>query len=239
MYPLANHCVYWCMEVLIMQTTSLSVTNAVLKGSLSYDDTVVLSYIINYPHFQSLYEDQNLDYLNTYYLEKAYLLENMAHKILYPQAIDQYRFSKEHDYPIMPYEVRQDYTITYNQDDILSLYYDQYLYTGGAHGNTERYSNTWNLKTGNIMKLKQLFLCVPNYKQRMIKAINSSIKGQSIIGKSGYFEDYKQNVTKEFNENNFYLSPNGVIVFFQQYEIAPYSSGIPQFLLPFDIMKEC
>lgn len=40
----------------------------------------------------------------------------------------------ENGYPVMVYEVIAEFTVTYNQNCALSLYTDQYIFTGGAHG---------------------------------------------------------------------------------------------------------
>jgi len=48
-----------------------------------------------------------------------------------------------------------------------------------------------------------------------------------------YFDDYEKNVANYFNPKSFYLVPDGIVIYFQQYEIAPYASGIPQFTIPY------
>ena len=50
-----------------------------------------------------------------------------------------------------------------------------------------------------------------------------------------YFENYSALVKENFNPKSFYLEDRGVIIYFQTYEIAPYSSGIREFLLPYGI----
>ena len=45
--------------------------------------------------------------------------------------------------------------------------------------------------------------------------------------------NYEKNVEQYFNPEHFYLKPAGLVVYFQQYEIAPYSSGIPEFTIPY------
>ena len=48
-----------------------------------------------------------------------------------------------------------------------------------------------------------------------------------------YFEDYCKLVLDSFNPEQFYLVPRGntydLVIYFQQYDIAPYSTGIPTF----------
>lgn len=36
-----------------------------------------------------------------------------------------------------------------------------------------------------------------------------------------------------FNDDNFFTTPAGVTVFYQQYDIAPYASGIVEFTVPY------
>jgi hypothetical protein len=123
--------------------------------------------------------------------------------------------------------------VTYNQDCAVSLYFDQYLYTGGAHGNTVRYSDTWNLQSARSIKIDEMFQNSINYKAYIIMIINNQIAEQIKNGENIYFDDYKKNVVKYLNLNSYYLSPQGVVIYFQQYEIAPYSSGIPEFTIPY------
>jgi hypothetical protein len=49
-----------------------------------------------------------------------------------------------------------------------------------------------------------------------------------------YFDNYEELVEQTFNENSFYFTPEGVVIYFQLYHIAPYSSGIREFLLPYN-----
>ena len=50
---------------------------------------------------------------------------------------------------------------------------------------------------------------------------------------ASYFENYKELINKTFNPNSFYCTPEGISVYYQQYDIAPYSSGIREFLMPY------
>ena len=48
-----------------------------------------------------------------------------------------------------------------------------------------------------------------------------------------YFEDYKNLVEENLNMDNFYLSKEGLVIYFGLYEIAPYVSGIRTFTIPY------
>jgi hypothetical protein len=46
---------------------------------------------------------------------------------------------------------------------IISLWFDRYEFTGGAHGNTVRTAQTWNLQSCVTLKLSELALCPSDY----------------------------------------------------------------------------
>lgn len=89
----------------------------------------------------------------------------------------------------------------------------------------------WNLARGNQIALKELFEGNPYYIVDIFKEINAQIAQQMQNGENQYFENYCQLVQENFRLEHFYLTAKGVEIFFQQYEIAPYSSGIPTFLM--------
>ena len=47
------------------------------------------------------------------------------------------------------------------------------------------------------------------------------------------FASGKRLQLEDFHPGNFFLVPDGIIIYYQQYDIAPYAAGIPEFLIPF------
>ena len=47
-----------------------------------------------------------------------------------------------------------------------------------------------------------------------------------------YFEDYRALLQDTFNADSFYIQPGRVVIYYQQYDIAPYSTGLPEFYIP-------
>ena len=149
---------------------------------------------------------------------------------LFKDASELYDYNVSNNYPIMVYEVLLQYNITYNNNNILSLYYDNYEFTGGAHGNTIRSSQTWDLYLNRQLRLSS-FYNNPYYIIDILKNVNNQIAEQISLGNNTFFDNYCQLVTETFNLSNYYLTTNGIVIFFQQYDIAPYSSGIQTFYL--------
>lgn len=70
--------------------------------------------------------------INAYHRLEAMRLQLYARKNLYHDAVRAYLQAVENGYPVMVYEVIAEFTVTYNQNCALSLYTDQYIFTGGA-----------------------------------------------------------------------------------------------------------
>ncbi|WP_054696397.1 protease inhibitor I42 family protein [Syntrophomonas palmitatica] len=135
-------------------------------------------------------------------------------------------------FPVRPYEMVSKYTVCTKNSAFLSLYVDYYQYTGGAHGQTDRRAYNIDLKTGQVLDLRSLF--VTNYDYKTV--INKEIRKEIAKDPDNYFtgkEGFK-GITKQ---QRFYIQDRKLIVYFNQYEIAPYAAGIPEFKIPLSTFK--
>lgn len=212
-----------------MEKSLITVNTVVIEDEMKYDGQTVLIYRMEYPQFQSCCYQKSLDEINEFYKNKALEFENYCKNDLYKMAVEQYQFDKKNNFPVRIFEAFVFYQLTYNKDCILSLYFDQYVYMGGAHGNTVRYSQTFQLQEGKEIKLSQLIQCSPDYKTYLLRQVNEQIKKNPGI----YFENYEKLIVETFREDSFYCIPEGIVIYYQQYDIAPYSSGIREFLIPY------
>ncbi len=207
-----------------------TVKNIVLAKDMQYNGETVLKYRIQYPEFTAENYKKAIKVINQYYKKRALDYQQYVETELYKIAVEQYLDDIKNGYPVRVFEADDNYKITYNRACIISLYYDRYEYTGGAHGLTTRTSQTWNLQTGQMIKLNELFECLFDYRSYIKDKVIEQIKKNPDI----YFDNYEELVGQYFDVNNFYCTPQGVVVYFQLYEIAPYSSGIREFLIPYD-----
>lgn len=201
----------------------------VFNGELTYDNTVILKYYIEYPQICSNYINEGIRNFNIYNYDKAIKLKQKSKTDLYNDAIEIYKYNKENGYPIMVFEVYSEFEITYNRDEIISLYIDDYFFTGGAHGNTIRSSQNWDMKNGKQFKLKDFYPYNSEYILDILREIVKQIEENIKNGNNIYFDDYCCLLIQTFNENNFYLEDNYIVIYFQQYDIGPYVSGIITF----------
>ena len=127
-----------------------------------------------------------------------------------------------------------EYTVTFNERCITSLFTDQYMFTGGAHGTTIRKGDTWDFQNGSRIGVSAFYPPDSDFRESILKVVNAQI-GERLKKMPGtYFDDYQKLTDENWNARDFYVTPDGLVVFFQQYEVAPYSTGMPQFFLPFE-----
>jgi len=120
---------------------------------------------------------------------------------------------------------------TANKNGLLSIPVEYYQFTGGAHGATEKRPYNFDLKTGRVIVLGDIFKEGYNYK----KVINQEIKRQIKENNDLYFTGPGMGFETIKVNQPFYLVDGGLTVYFAQYEIAPYADGIPEFKLPFTL----
>lgn len=204
-----------------------------LQGKLEYKGSIILTYEIEYPEITSSNYDLGKNNFNYYNRNMAIKLENRAKNELFEEAKKLYDYNISNGFPVMTYEVIKEYEITYNEDYIVSLYSDEYEFTGGAHGNTIRSSQNWNLQTSRQLKLSSFFPNNEYYIIDVLKNINQQIKEQLKYDNNIYFPDYCELVLDTFRLENYYLTRDAIAIFFQTYDIAPHSSGIPVFYIAY------
>ena len=212
-----------------MDLNVVSFNNIEILNELKFNGETLLSYRIEYPVFISEHYRGSLKKINRLYMERALAFQKYCQNELFNMAVEQYKEDMQNGFPVRKFEALQVYEVTYLFSCIISLYFDRYEFTGGAHGNTVRSSQTWNLKNCSLIALRQLVTCSPDYKAYILADVYAQIQNEPEL----YFENYNELINKTFNPRNFFCVPGGIVIYYQQYDIAPYSSGIREFLLPY------
>ena len=198
----------------------------VFQNRLIYKGYSVLRYRIEFPQIKGKNK------FNIYNYVKAKTLQKECEEQLFEEAKKLFEYNQKNGYPHMEYEIISSYIVTTNYEEIVSLYNDEYRFTGGAHGTTVRTSQTWNVNKDEMMELKDFYKNDPNYVSKIISNVNNQIKTNIENENNYYFDNYCCLTVENFKVENFYLDGNKVVVYYQQYDIGPYSSGILTFTVP-------
>ncbi len=187
-------------------------------------ETQTLKLTLQYPELKGLDNAEVQSKLNSLFSRLAAEAKGRGHEI--EQYIGQDEITRH-----IKAEVYFDYQVKYNQSGLLSIVFMDYFYSGGAHGGTVQSSYTFDLKTGREYKIKDLFKDGSDY----ISVINSEVKKQmqerDMTVLLAPFDSIKA-------DQDYYLSNNAVVVYFQQYEYLPYAYGIPEFAVDFSLLKD-
>lgn len=108
-------------------------------------------------------------------------------------------------------------------------------YLGGAHGSSSQHYYNFDLKQKKHIELDDILLA--NQKPILEKKAHDVFKTWVMDSKlANSVEEYEQ--AWQFTlSDNFYLSPKGLILQYDAYEIGPYVVGLPQLTIPYDQLQ--
>lgn len=178
-------------------------------------------------------------YIDSFEFEKNSIGYNLALLVEKDtNTLDEWLRKSAADYPAtednyVTYGLTSIPEITENTFEYFSMYMDFYTYSGGAHGNLERYAYTYSSDGTYISDFTKLLTANVTVKD-VETEINRQIKAR-IAGGDPVF--YKDSVSlTDFDEYPPFFIRNGILViFYQTYDIAPYVIGIPEFEMPSSI----
>jgi hypothetical protein len=208
-------------------------------GSSTYDKTfttadgtqiLTLSYAV--PKIDNAVGAESLCMINAYYENHLQSLVDAGKGEL----LDMAQTAAQEGVMIVPYSDEENFTEEYQSAGLISFLRTRNSYTGGAHPNLELSSDTFDYTTGLRLTADDLFT-VPaeTYVSRIMGLILKQIEA---TGADNYFDDYKEILPQIFDPNRFYLTDEGMVFYFQTYDIAPYASGAPGFLIPYSELED-
>ncbi len=157
---------------------------------------------------------------------------------LIKEYLDEYKkFKREFPDSWQQWEVERTAEIVFQDENILAADIHEYSFLGGAHPNSYLNFYNFNLSTGELIKLSDLF--IDGYETELNKVAESIFRKEKGISrnvdmsKSGYwFKDNKFSVN-----NNFLLNDEGILFYYNSYEIAPYAVGPTRIFIPYENIK--
>ena len=105
-------------------------------------------------------------------------------------------------------------------------------YYGAAHPSSYSQSLVFDLSTGEIVNLKDLFEA--NFEKKLAKIAERNFIREN--GKDGW--DFTPGNGSFPLPDHFLVGEKGLNFMFGQYEIGPYAAGMPTFFVPFEQLRE-
>lgn len=186
---------------------------------------------IKYPQVKGLSSKKAEQKIN-YTLQKGAQLANQHRLKLFADEKEAKKKWDSSQGPWRPYEYLFTYKVPFNDQGKLSVMYNEYVYTGGAHGMTTGTTYNFDTKTGDLIPLSKL-----------IKGKEKSIRDYTYQQLQKKFNGYiliksPKEIILDDQKRLWVFDKEGIKLIFSEYEVAAYAAGMPEIVLPYKLYKK-
>jgi len=164
---------------------------------------------------------------------------NKNFEVLMQNFIDEYNnFKKEFPEAQQEWEIDRKAKNNFNDDNILSCFFSEYSYLGGAHPNTFLTYTNFNLKSGKIIILSDILIDrflneLNNIAEPIFRKEKELTEDINLTEAGFWFDNDKFSVN-----NNFTIGKDGLTFFYNNYEITAYAYGPTELFIPYKSIKK-
>lgn len=182
---------------------------------------------------EPLRKDRTARRIRRFYRLQCRSFLRYCEKCLLPQAAAEYRSALEASRPLPAFRAELDYHVTYNQGGFWSLYTEVREVPGPGPALVTRRGDTWDLAAGYPVPLKDFFPAGTAWKKKLLAHAAAEAERRERAGAVRWREDWRRELRRRFNPQNFYLTEEGLAYFWPMYAVAPAAEGVPVFILPY------
>lgn len=203
------------------------------KAYEAEDGTVIFEVKIAYPVLAEEFEGAKA--INTFFetwkdrkLEEYESDENSARQ----SALEVYRESRDAGWP-GPWGENYEVSSVRTWGGYLSVRMDSYLYEGGAHGMSCREGHVFRLSDGQKAEFWEL---TDRTREDWEKLLRARFADKIEQGEEGEFYEEALELIKvrDMSDVGCYFTETGIAFYLPPYEIAPYSTGYVEVVIPFE-----
>lgn len=132
------------------------------------------------------------------------------------------------------WEVKVDGQVFYESPEVICISLETYTDTGGAHGNGRTTFLNFNPETGTLLEQIDIIKNLEEFKKIAETAFKEQTKpkdNDETMEDFFFGEDFQL-------PSNIGFTNNGLILLYNNYEIASYAQGITKITLPYDQIKD-
>ena len=124
------------------------------------------------------------------------------------------------------YRVYSNYDLTFNKNHVVSFVISLSAFEGNNPQYNDLYNYNIDLLTGNQLLLKDIFRPNVDY----LKLVSDFVKFKINQNPTFYYPDASVDIPED---QSFYLTDQGIVIYFGLDEISPAANDIPKFLMEF------
>jgi hypothetical protein len=138
--------------------------------------------------------------------------------------------------PSAVYTVESSAVVERQDSSLTTIYFSGHSYAGGAHGGNDYSFINWNTKTAKAIKLTDLF--IDGYNEKLTQIAEKIFRKQEKLSDTASLkENYFFKNAKFALNNNFLITPTGLIFLYNEYEIKSFAAGVTQLSIPYEQIK--
>ena len=127
-------------------------------------------------------------------------------------------------------------SVVYNENNLLSLCFTKYAFTGGSHGIGMKYFKVFRQTDFKCLQIEDMVdssgrVAIRKMLEAKLRRLNGIDAGSSLRENGFFIDELALN-------DNFYINNDGIGFYYNVYEIASYSSGSFTLFLPFAEIKQ-
>lgn len=201
-----------------------------VKDFTADDGTVVMSVEYVFPGIENAGKVAAWQKIQDYYAVEgaAYLGDAVE---LSGYAAGDYEVAQAMGEDFLPYGESMRWRIALQNESMVSIVRSYYAnsVTGAAHPANFQFSETFDLATGDKLSLGNCFTDPDAGRTRVLDLLAQKGAG------AGYSREALEG---ELNDAYFYLSDEGLVIYYQPDTLAPYAAGLLEFTLPYADLQD-
>ena len=200
------------------------------KDFTADDGTVVMSVEYVFPGIEDAQSDPAWQKIQDYYAAEGMAYMGDATE-LSGYAAGDYEVAQAMGEDFLPYGESMSYRIALQNESMVSIVRSYYAnsVTGVAHPSNFQFSETFDLATGDKLSLEDCFTDPDAGRARVLDLLAQKGAG------AGYS---REALEAELNDAYFYLSDEGLVIYYQPDTLAPYAAGLLEFTLPYADLQD-
>ncbi len=213
-----------------MEPPAPPITPQQWKHEMKQDGERVLTLSIRRPAFPNTGKTARME---RYFARIAQQWKIRWETLLFPKACQSLADAREAGQPFVPWQAELDYTVTLWQPPLLSLRLDAVESGPSARPLRICMGETWDCGSGYPRTLRSLFPAKAHrWRKGLLDQIREQAARQLASGESLLDPDCPQVMERAFDPDRFYLTEDGIAVFYPLCVLGAYAEGIPVFTVP-------
>ncbi|MCC8181785.1 MAG: DUF3298 and DUF4163 domain-containing protein [Clostridiales bacterium] len=148
-----------------------------------------------------------------------------------------YEASLEEDWEWYAYESELTAQVVRCDSQVLSIRFNGYSYSGGAHGYSFSYGRSYDVQSGSRLSLTFLSANGADFPTYALKRVTDMCGTEEYSELLFDTDIIQESLSDVVSDEQFLLTGEGVVFLADPYVIGPYSSGIIEFTLPYDELE--